>query len=115
MNVLLAYSSRFGHTLRILSRVGRILEEAGHTVEIRPTTVIKHVPATVDAVIVGASVRYGFFARSVWKLAKELANAHPMPTAFVGVNLAAAKPGKNQPATNAYARRFLTHTPWKPT
>ncbi|WP_022868805.1 menaquinone-dependent protoporphyrinogen IX dehydrogenase [Schaalia vaccimaxillae] len=116
MKILAVHSSRFGHTAAIVGRVGEVLRASGHDVEIRPIDAIRKLDDEVDAVLVGASVRYGFFSPKVWSFAKKnAARLNAMTTGFIGVNLAAAKPEKKQPQDNAYARRFLEGTPWHPT
>ncbi|WP_165218592.1 menaquinone-dependent protoporphyrinogen IX dehydrogenase [Schaalia sp. ZJ1691] len=116
MSVLALYSSRFGHTANIIMRVAQSLRAHGIDVEVRPVEAVKTLDPAVDAVILGASVRYGVFAPSVWRFAKKnVERLNAMPTAFIGVNLAAAKPEKSQPDTNAYVKRFLDGTPWNPT
>ncbi|QOR48349.1 hypothetical protein INS90_03505 [Trueperella pecoris] len=112
MRILLTHSSRFGHTEAIIHRVGQRLAERGYNVEVRPVGAVRSVRG-YDAVVVGASVRYGFYAPAVRHLAKELAKSETV-SAFIGVNLAAAKPGKNTPDTNPYTRKFLAKSPWKP-
>lgn len=116
MKVLALYSSRFGHTTNIVTRVARRLEEAGVDVEVRPVESMKKIDEDIEAVIIGASVRYGFFAPAMQRFARQHSlRLNSMPTAFIGVNLAAAKPEKSEPDTNAYARKFLLKTPWVPT
>lgn len=116
MRILALYSSRFGHTTTIIYRVADRLRALGHDVDVRPISAVRAIDPDIDSVLVGASVRYGVFAPAVWRFAKRHSlRLNTIPSAFIGVNLAAAKPEKNTPETNPYTRRFLTRTPWKPT
>ncbi|MEW6934733.1 menaquinone-dependent protoporphyrinogen IX dehydrogenase [Trueperella pyogenes] len=112
MRILLTHSSRFGHTENIIHRVAQRLEEHGFHPDVRPVSAVRSI-AGYDAVVVGASVRYGFFAPAVRQLATRLADS-ALPSAFIGVNLAAAKPEKNTAETNPYVRKFFAKSPWKP-
>lgn len=115
MKVLALYSSRFGHTATIVTRMAQRLTDSGHELEVRPINALRTVDADVEAVLIGASVRYGFFAPTVRRFAKRnAARLNAMPTAFLGVNLAAAKPEKSTVETNPYVRKFLASTPWQP-
>lgn len=115
MKVLALHSSRFGHTAAIMHRIAQRLREGGCEVEVRPVDALRSIDADIDAVVIGASVRYGFFAPAVRRFTKRnAARLNVMPTAFLGVNLAAAKPEKSTPQTNPYVRKFLAKTPWKP-
>ena len=116
MRVLVLNSSRFGHTARIAERVAQRLRAAGHDVAVEPLGPGRRVEVrTSDAVILGASIRYGHFAREVWRFASRNARVlEAMPNAFFGVNLVAAKPGKDRVETNAYMRKFSERSPWRP-
>lgn len=117
MKYLLLYSSHDGHTKRIVSTIAdrvcvKDVEcDIGNLKERQDYDLTQY-----SKVLIGASIRYGYFSRAVRRYAiqneKEL-NART--TAFVGVNLTARKEGKNTPETNAYVRKFLEGTPWKPT
>lgn len=47
-------------------------------------------------------------------ITQHLSQLNSMPSAFFGVNLTARKAEKSTPETNAYMRKFLDKTPWKP-
>ncbi|MDO4792153.1 MAG: flavodoxin domain-containing protein [Buchananella hordeovulneris] len=116
MHVLAVYSSRFGHTTRILSATAKVLEDAGHTVEMRPASSINKVGEHVDGVILAGSVHYGFYSPKLKKFARDNAAAlNALPTAFMGVSLSNEREGKKSPQTNPYSRKFLEATPWQPT
>ncbi|MCD4549100.1 flavodoxin domain-containing protein [Schaalia sp. lx-260] len=116
MKVLALHSSRFGHTTRIVCAMTRILEREGHEVLIRPVHAMRSLPEDIDAVLVGASVRYGFYSPRLKKWTRRHARRlNKMPTAFVGVSLSSENPDKSEPDTNVYSRKFLASTPWEPT
>lgn len=117
MHVLVYQSSRFGHTLRMADRIAERLAGTGFTTSVRPLAEHRSVPLDdVDAVVVGASIRYGYFTPALKSFASrnvDYLNSHP--SAFFGVNLVATKEGKDTVDTNAYTSKFLAATPWRPT
>jgi menaquinone-dependent protoporphyrinogen oxidase len=112
--ILVLYSSRDGQTRKI---VDVMLEE------ISGCEVVMHDLHTLPMcnlskyakVLIGASIRYGNFHPSLLSFIHahheqlEVANA-----AFFCVNLTARKPEKQTPQTNAYMKKFLRLSPWKP-
>lgn len=116
MRVLVLHSSRFGHTTRIAERITERLRAAGHEVTVEPLGPGRRLDAhATPAVVLGASIRYGHFAREVWRFASHNAEVlDTVPNAFFGVNLVATKPGKDRVDTNAYTRKFLERSPWHP-
>nr|AEM25303.1 protoporphyrinogen oxidase [Strigomonas galati] len=69
-----------------------------------------------DKVILGASIRYGYFSEDVHQFVKQYyPHLNSFPTAFYAVNMTARKPNKRTPETNPYARKFLIESPWIPT
>ncbi len=114
--VLLVYSTVDGHTHEICVRLQRVIEAQGHSTalqEIGPKSRIDLEAA--DAVIIGASIRYGKHRPEVARLINEqLAPLESKPAAFFSVNAVARKPGKKSPDTNPYVRKFLRTIRWKP-
>ncbi len=113
---LALYSSRDGQTRLIVSTIRDRLVEAGLECELRDLHA-EEVPAPDDyrAVLIGASIRYGRFDPRLARYAerhREALNARP--SAFVAVNLTARKAQKRTPETNAYTRKFLAASPWRP-
>lgn len=113
---LILYSTTDGHCLKICERLRARLQEAGHSVTLvsiaeDPGTD----PAPYDRIIIGASIRYGRHSPLVLAYIKrhaaDLAARHG---ALFSVNLVARKPGKDEPHTNPYLKRFLRKIPWKP-
>ncbi|MDO4258488.1 MAG: flavodoxin domain-containing protein [Actinomycetaceae bacterium] len=116
MRILAMYSSRFGHTTRIVGRIAESLRQQGHDVIVRPSHVVRDIGDDIDATIIAASVRYGFYAPHLKTFTRKHVNRlHSMPTAFLGVSLSSTKDGQDEPHTNRYSRKFLDGTPWKPT
>nr|AEM25298.1 protoporphyrinogen oxidase [Strigomonas galati] len=68
-----------------------------------------------DKVILGASIRYGYFAQEVHQFAKQYAAyLNTIPSGFYAVNMTARKENKQTPQTNPYTHKFLRASPWKP-
>lgn len=112
--VLVLYSSRDGQTKKIVDVMAE--EMAGHEVVMMDLHAMPKCNLSKYAkVLIGASVRYGHFHHSLMGFIYahqeqlEVANA-----AFFCVNLTARKPEKATPATNAYMKKFLRQSPWKP-
>lgn len=114
---LIACSTVDGHTLRICRHLQTRLESAGHTVSLLPMEEAARADlAAHDAVVVGASIRYGKHRPDVLAFADErLAALAGKPTAFFSVNIVARKPQKDRAETNPYVRKFLAQVRWKPT
>lgn len=69
-----------------------------------------------EAVIIGTSIRYGFYSKLIKQfIDNNTQQLNHMKNAFFGVNLIARKPNKNTPETNLYTRKFLTKIKWQPT
>ncbi|QWW19140.1 hypothetical protein I6B53_08490 [Schaalia sp. 19OD2882] len=116
MHVLSLHSSRFGHTTRIVARMADILHGQGHRVTLRPAEVMRSIGDDVDAVLIGASVRYGYYSPKLRTFTRRHAQRlNAVPTAFVGVSLSSENPARSEPMTNTYSRKFLQATPWEPT
>lgn len=114
--IIILYSTTDGHTREICSRLQHLLEEQENQI----TLVSLSDEVTVDLnafdkIVVGASIRYGKHSVKVYDFIKNnwqiLENK---PNAFFSVNLVARKPGKDQPGTNPYLKKFLTQISWKP-
>jgi menaquinone-dependent protoporphyrinogen oxidase len=68
-----------------------------------------------DAIVIGASIRYGKHAKEVTEfIERHAALLDSKPNAFFSVNIVARKPEKNQPETNPYLRKFLRRIAWRP-
>ncbi|KAA8997257.1 menaquinone-dependent protoporphyrinogen IX dehydrogenase [Affinibrenneria salicis] len=115
MKGLILYSSREGQTRAIASRIAGTLAET-----LECDVVDLHQADGCDLsryerVLIGASIRYGHFDPVLDKfIQRRLAELSRMPAAFFSVNLTARKPEKRTPETNAYTRKFLQRSPWRP-
>lgn len=115
IRVLMLHCGHEGQTRKIMSRIhdrlqGRAILEMLDLRERIPGDI-----AGYQAVIAGASIRYGHFPkvmkRFVTKRAEEL---NRLPTAFFGVCLTARKPHKRTPESNVYLRKLLANILWQP-
>lgn len=115
-SVLLLYSTTDGHTRRIIEVIGKELETLGLIVKVADLAADSvPAPAAYQAVLIGASIRYGKFRPVVASYAaKHAEQLNQKLSAFVAVNLTARKAEKRSPETNAYTRKFLESTPWRP-
>lgn len=112
--LLVLYSSRNGQTQKI---IGAMADEfAGYEVEtVDLHTLPRKNLSKYDKVLIGASVRYGRFHHSVYSFIYghseqlEVADA-----AFFCVCLTARKPEKATAKNNAYVKKFLARSPWRP-
>jgi len=115
-NLLIAYSTTDGHTLRICERIKQVVEQGNHDVDVRLIENVSSVDVeSVDKIVVGASIRYGKHQPLVQRFIEEhrvkLENTR---SAFFSVNVVARKPEKNLPATNPYMQKFLKQISWQP-
>ena len=68
-----------------------------------------------DAIILGASIRYGKHQKSVFNfINKHKDLLETKKSAFFSVNVVARKSEKNSPDTNPYMKKFLKTTSWRP-
>jgi len=115
MKALILYSSRDGQTQAIASNIAKTLEGQipCDVVDLAQAATIKLVD--YQRVVIGASIRYGRFSPLLDAfISRNLPVLQTIPSAFFAVNLTARKPEKRSPETNAYTRKFLLKTPWKP-
>jgi menaquinone-dependent protoporphyrinogen oxidase len=114
--VLIVYSTVDGHTPEICARIARQLEERGHDIALEKlTTNSAHDLTGADAILIGASIRYGKHRPEVAKLIeKDVEVLRSRPSAFFSVNAVARKPEKCDAATNPYVRKFLESISWQP-
>lgn len=115
-DLLLLYSTVDGHTREICDRLLAALESAGLKVtleELTPATSAD--PAAFDAVVIGASIRYGKNRPEVARFIEtHQGTLDAKPSAFFSVNAVARKPEKQTPETNPYVRKFLESISWRP-
>ncbi len=115
-NILIIYSSTYGHTRKICERIKQVIEEQAHIVTlacINDEPEIKVDP--FDTVVIGASIRYGNHQPQVYEfIRKNQQVLDSKPNAFFSVNIVARKPEKNKPETNPYLKKFLRKISWNP-
>lgn len=116
LRVLMLYSSTDGHTRCICERLRAVIGAQGPRVELMALTdCTGEALANSDAVVIGASIRYGKHKPEVGAFIDRHQRAlEARPNAFFSVNVVARKPGKDQPQTNPYLRKFLGTIAWKP-
>ncbi|WP_127960293.1 menaquinone-dependent protoporphyrinogen IX dehydrogenase [Serratia microhaemolytica] len=115
MKALILYSSRDGQTRIIAEQIAARLRSSRDCDLLDLHQCDDVLLENYQQVVVGASVRYGRFHPTLMKFATRYATQlNQMPTAFFAVNLTARKPDKCSPETNAYTRKFLQQSPWRP-
>lgn len=113
---LIIYSTTDGHTREICECLRDEIELQSHDVDL----VALHDEPDVDLsqfdrIVVGASIRYGKHRPQVYNFIRANRTIlETRPCAFFSVNVVARKPGKNQPDTNPYLKKFLKQLTWKP-
>ena len=114
--LLLLYSTVDGHTLEICERLQALLATDGHAVSIAELTPGGAVELNgYDAVVLGASIRYGKHRPEVARFIEDHREyLEKTPSAFFSVNAVARKPEKQTPETNPYVRKFLQTISWRP-
>ncbi|UDG80975.1 Protoporphyrinogen IX dehydrogenase [menaquinone] [Candidatus Hartigia pinicola] len=120
MSYLLLYSSTHGHTKKIILKISEQLKKLGHRCDIKNLNTENNLNLlNYDKILVGASIRYGHFNKSLLRFSKmHHSQLNAMKSAFFSVNLIARKKEKKEEniiETNSYTRKFLKKSPWKPT
>lgn len=114
-NILLLYSSVYGHTLKIAEFIRDEAALHGHRVDVRPLAQGATDATSYDAIVVGSSIRHGKHHAEVVDFVRTNRDLlERVPSAFFSVSLVARKPQKNTPQTNQYVRDFLAKSPWQP-
>jgi menaquinone-dependent protoporphyrinogen oxidase len=114
--ILIIYSTTDGHTLHICQKLQQIIEAQGHELELVAIQNSFDLDLQAfDKIAIGASIRYGKHNPLVFEfIRRNQAVLDSKPNAFFSVNVVARKPGKNQPHTNPYVKKFLKKINWKP-
>ena len=116
IKVLLLYTTHEKQTLKIMQRIKTQL--AGKCdcdlIELLPNSHIDL--ANYQAVLIGGSIRYGFYSKTMKKfIDANYLQLNTLKSGFFGVNMVARKPNKNTPETNIYTKKFLAKIAWQPT
>ena len=114
--LLILYSTVDGHTKNICEYIKKKLKNRKiiHMSPIEEANDI--VLKDFDEVVIGASVRYGYHRKNLYKYIltnKDILNNKK--TVFFSLNLTARKPEKNSSSTNPYIIKFLKKVDWNPT
>ena len=114
--LLILYSTTDGHTVRICERLRTVVEALGPRVTVKPLAQgTAEDLARCDAVVIGASIRYGHHRPAVKAfIDRHQAALEARPNAFFSVNAVGRKPHKRQADTNPYLRKFLGQIRWRP-
>jgi menaquinone-dependent protoporphyrinogen oxidase len=115
-HILIAYSTTDGHTRQICDRLRQVIEPRGHAVTVKPVPECGAADLEAcDAVVIGASIRYGKHKPEVAEfIVRHQAALQARPNALFSVNVVARKPGKDVPEGNPYLQKFLRRIAWKP-
>lgn len=114
--VLLLYTTHEKQTLKIMQRIKTHLEGKCDCdlIELLPDTKIDL--GNYKAVLIGCSIRYGFYSKTMKKFIDDnYQQLNALKSGFFGVNVVARKPNKNTPETNLYTKKFLAKIAWQPT
>ncbi len=113
-STLLLYSSVYGLSRQICERLQASLKGRGERAEVAPIDG-KVDPAAFDAIVIGASIRYGKHNPAVLEFIRShVALLESRPSALFSVNLVARKANKNTPQSNPYLKKLVAQSPWKP-
>lgn len=114
--ILILYSTTDGQTRRICERMQQVIESHGQTTQLLPLADNQQLdPAQFDAVIIGASVRYGNHKPEVSRyIEHHKAVLATRPCALFSVNLVARDPAKCTPQGNPYFKKLLKRLSWQP-
>lgn len=114
--LLIIYSSKEGHTLKICQALQTQLEQQAHDVTLAAITEAEQLTlADFDKIVIGASVHYGRHNPQIRAFIKRhQAVLDSKSNAFFSVNLVARKQEKQQIDTNPYLLKFLKRISWQP-
>jgi menaquinone-dependent protoporphyrinogen oxidase len=116
LNTVILYSTVDGQTLAICQKIKQILVEQGEQVSVVNLAEAQADDlASVDKVVIGASIRYGKHRPELFKFVEQhQALLDTKLNSFFSVNVVARKPEKNTPETNPYMQKFSNLSAWKP-
>ncbi len=114
--LLILYSTVDGHTKYICEYISKKLKNRKNITIYSIEDSNKASLSEFDEVLIGASVRYGYHRKNLYKYILSNKNIlNNKKTAFFSLNLTARKPEKNTPDTNPYIVKFLKKVDWDPT
>lgn len=114
--LLIIYSTTDGHTRDICLTLKTTIEENEHRVQVKAIGEVSDYDLKqFDKIVLGASIRYGKHAESVYRFIEQNSTLlASKPNAFFSVNAVARKPHKRQIETNPYVKKFLSQIDWQP-
>tara|TARA_Y100001960_G_C14774377_1_gene882113 strand:- start:2244 stop:2777 length:534 start_codon:yes stop_codon:yes gene_type:complete len=115
--VLFAYSTNEGQTYKILKTINQQVEGVCNVDYYNLKKQDDEIDLSIyDYIIVASSIRYGKYSKQFYKFINKHADVlNSKDSTFMSVNLTARKPGKDDPATSAYIKKFKRKSKWKPT
>ena len=114
--LLILYSTVDGHTKYICEYIYKKLKRRKKVNIISIEESDNYDLKNFDEVVIGASVRYGYHRRNVYKFIQtNLKDLNNLKSVFFSLNLTARKPEKSSPETNPYVVKFLKKLKWEPT
>jgi menaquinone-dependent protoporphyrinogen oxidase len=114
--IVIIYSTTDGHTEVICSHLAEGISSYGNDVVLVSIEDVHSADlASFDKIVIGASIRYGKHNQKVYDfITANQTLLESKPNAFFSVNVVARKPGKSQPDTNPYLKKFLREISWQP-
>jgi len=115
--ILIVYGTTDGHTARVAEAIAMTVRKAGHETIVHPTD---DLPDALDiesfnAIIVGASVHYGKFQRSVARFIRQhLTTLSKKPSAFFAVSGASSSGAQGREEARTFSDPFLKELNWAP-
>lgn len=114
MKTLILYLSYDGQTYKIANTIAKYLAEQCECDVLNLRLVCNYDLLPYQRVVIGASIRYGHFAKELKCFIHQKINwLSRIPSAFYSVNLTARK-ANNAYTINAQTRKFLMQTTWHP-
>ena len=115
-NILILFSTTDGQAFKICQKIQSDLQIFGHSVSLLPVVGAGQEDlGGFDAVVIGASIRYGKHKPEVADfIGKHRGALSKVKTAFFSVNVVARKADKNTPETNPYLKKFFSTQNWRP-
>ena len=114
--LLILYSTIDGHTKDICEYIYKKLKGKKKVYIISIEESENYNLNDYDQIVIGASVRYGYHRKNVYKFVKDnIVKLDKLKTVFFSLNLTARKPEKSTPETNPYVKKFLKKVKWEPT
>ncbi len=116
IRVLLLYTTHEKQTFKIMQRIKTHFTSKYNCdlIELLPESKIDL--DKYQAVLIGCSIRYGFYSKTMKKfIDANYAQLNTLKSGFFGVNVVARKSNKNTPETNLYTKKFLAKIAWQPT